>query len=137
MQFMAAVLIVFLLAVWALVRLSRNKTESTVRIQKQDLLLDSSLRDFRKRLVDAFKDDFDIYPCVRLADLLKVSYRAGDKSSEAFQQKVLSLSVDFVLIDQLNGKVACLVQMDKELENTDQYRFLERSCQQANLPLVH
>ncbi|WP_237700439.1 DUF2726 domain-containing protein [Methylophaga thiooxydans] len=107
-----------------------------MKIQKRTVLLDSSQREFKKRLVDAVKGDFEVLPRVHLADLVSLKFKADDKASRLLQQKIAASSVDFVLLDALNGRIACVVQFDKE-QDTEQANLLTTTCQQANLALLH
>ncbi|KGM06885.1 hypothetical protein LP43_1380 [Methylophaga thiooxydans] len=106
-----------------------------MKIQKRTVLLDSSQREFKKRLVDAVKGDFEVLPRVHLADLVSLKFKADDKASRLLQQKIAASSVDFVLLDALNGRIACVVQFDKE-QDTEQANLLTTTCQQANLALL-
>lgn len=137
MQFLAVALIVLLVSAWALIRLSRKKTISSLSIQKRPVLLNSQLREFNKQLVASVKDEFDVYPRVHLADLLVCKFKSEDKASQSVQQKLTAMSVDFVLVDQLSGKICCLVQLDQGEEKTAPSKLLESTCQQAKLPLLH
>ncbi|EEF81061.1 hypothetical protein MDMS009_53 [Methylophaga thiooxydans DMS010] len=136
MQLIAVIAILFLISAWMLIRFSRKKTTASMKIQKRTVLLDSSQREFKKRLVDAVKGDFEVLPRVHLADLVSLKFKADDKASRLLQQKIAASSVDFVLLDALNGRIACVVQFDKE-QDTEQANLLTTTCQQANLALLH
>jgi len=137
MQFIAVALVVFLVSVWVLMRVSRKKTTATISIQKRTVLLDSQQREFKKRLVEACEQDFDICPRVHLADLVSIKFKADDKVSQSLQQKITTISVDFVLLEPVSGRVACVLQLDRDHETSEQYALLEKTCQQAKLALVH
>jgi len=136
MQLIAVTGILFLISAWMLIRFSRKKTTASMKIQKRTVLLDSSQREFKKRLVDAVKGDFEVIPRVHLADLVSLKFKADDKASRLLQQKIVASSVDFVLLDALNGRIACVVQFDKE-QDTEQANLLTTTCQRANLALLH
>lgn len=135
MQLIGVTGILFLISAWMLIRFSRKKTTASMKIQKRTVLLDSSQREFKKRLVDAVKGDFEVIPRVHLADLVSLKFKADDKASRLLQQKIAASSVDFVLLDALNGRIACVVQFDKE-QDTEQANLLTTTCQQANLALL-
>lgn len=137
MQFIVIALLLCLLSIWGLIRLSRKQTKPDLGIEKRATLFDAQSRDFKKQLAVAVEQDFEIYPRLHLADLLILKYKPKDKASLSMQQKIASLSVDFVLVDKLSGRIACLVQLDQEQEETEHYKLLENCCQQAKLPLVH
>ncbi len=137
MQFIVIALLLCLLSAWGLIRLSRKQTKPGFRIEKRATLFDAQLRDFKKQLVDALEEDYEIYTRLHLADLLMMKAKSKDKASHNMQQKLTSLRVDFVLVDKPSGRIACLVQLDKEQDKTESYKLLEYCCQQAKLPLVH
>lgn len=136
-QFVAIALIVLLISAWALIRLSRKKTTPSLSIQKRPVLLDSQLREFKKKLADSVTDEFHVYPRVRLTDLLICKFKSKDKASLSVEQQLTSMSIDFVLVDKLSGQISCLIQMDQDEEKTAPFKLLESTCQQAKLPLVH
>lgn len=136
MHLIAVTGVIFLLSAWLLIRLLRKKTSSTVVVEKRVVLLDTQQREFKKRLVDALHGDFDVVPRVNLADLISLRFKAEDKNSAMLQQKIASISVDFVLLDALSGRIVCVVQLDKE-KDIEQTSLLTTTCQKAKLTLLH
>lgn len=112
LAFAAAVLVLVGAIRWLVLRWPANKPVGETCYRTRPALLTSSERKFLKALETAAGVDLRVFAQVRLADLVLITKRRGEKGYQAAFNKVASKHVDFVLCDSEDLAIAGVVELD-------------------------
>lgn len=135
MQLMAISIVGFLFVAWIGFRLYRKNRHARLNISPRKTLLESKVREVKQRIELAMGEDYELFPQVRLADLL-VYEAAEDKASQAAIQRIESSTVDFVLTEKLSGKISCVLMLSRHDKPGSRQLFVRQVCHQSELPFL-
>lgn len=128
-------LITLLIVLWLGIRLYRNSRSVQLSFSTRKTLMDKLLREFKSQLERAVGDDFDVFPHIRLADLLVTE---SEKSRRADQVllKIETTTTDFVLTEKESSKIACVLILIHHGTLGSRQQFIRQVCQQSELPFL-
>jgi hypothetical protein len=128
-------LIVALLLLWVWLRIARKTKQPELQLSSRKNLLDKEARALKLKLAEALGEEFDIYPQVRLAELLVIN-AAGDKTSQQMRQQIEASSVDYVLCDKHSGQISCVVMLSRHDKVGSRQQFVRDVCERSELPFI-
>ena len=106
---------------------------------KKNNLITKTERDFLRVLIKAVDGRANIYPQVRLWDILKVS-TSDNKNKLTHENKIRSKHIDFTLCDKKTLKILGCIELDDKSHNNEQAikndRLKDEAFKAAGLPLI-
>lgn len=128
-------LIALLLIFWVGLRLYRRHSTEPVSLRPRKTLMDSLLRDFKLQLERAVGEDYEVFPHIRLADLL-VTESDTARQADDLRLKIQTTTTDFVLTEKNTSKIACVLILIHHGTLGSRQQFIRQICQQSKLPFL-
>jgi hypothetical protein len=126
-------LITVLVLLWVAFRIYRKYKSPKLKVSPRKMLMDKLVRDFKSQLERAVGEDYDVYPHVRLADLLVIA-PDKDKKAQQIKSRIEATSTDLVLTEKATGRIACVLILIHQDKLGSRQQFIRQICQQGKLP---
>jgi len=133
MLMLAWSLITVLVLLWVSIRIYRKSKSPKLKVSPRKMLMDKLVWDFKSQLERAVGEDYDVYPHIRLADLLVID-PDKDKKARQIQSRIEATSTDLVLTEKATGKIACVLILIHQEKLGSRQQFIRQICKQGKLP---
>lgn len=128
MEFMTISLIVLVVAMWALIRLSRKRKTKAPRLLLNSPLISTSVRHFKPKLETVMEEHYDMLTFVAIIDLIQ-----AEDDEDAMLPDV---HLDYILLDKTNGKPCGVVQLQQSQLHDDDMKAVLQALKQVKLPFI-